>query len=472
MEIKELYLDSRKVVPGSAFIAIRGAVADGHDFIPKAIDNGAALIISDTNFEGDNDSTCVIKVRDTKEAVGILAQAINNFPARQFKIIGITGTNGKTTTASLVYQILTTVGKRCAFLGTTQKIIGNKVLKSKLTTSDAVELAGDMADMVKENVEYLVMEVSSHALHQKRTGGVRFDIAAFTNLSQDHLDYHSTLDEYADAKKLLFDSLDSKATAVINTDDEYGRYMMEKCDAKIIQVSLHDGVHAIISNTTAGLVLDIEGLEVYSPLIGVFNAYNVIEAFFICKALDIPTKDIVIALKTAKGAPGRMELIELNQSANAEYPNVIVDYAHTPDALHNVLSTLKSLKQDVQKLILVFGAGGDRDTTKRPLMAQISEQFADEIIVTSDNPRSENPVNIIEDIKKGFTDAADYYTIISREEAIYKAIEIAQNSDIVLIAGKGHETYQEINGVRHDFDDKKIAVSALNAKINGGLYAV
>lgn len=472
LDIGVVCLDSRKVVPGCAFIAIDGTQTDGHNFIDKAIEKGAVLIIANLDYKTQHSDVCILKVRDTKDIVGLLAQAVNNYPADKLKIIGITGTNGKTTTASLVYQILTASGIKTAFLGTTKKIIGDKIFKSKLTTSDAIELANDMALMVKENVEYLVMEVSSHALHQKRTKGVKFDVAAFTNLSHDHLDYHSTIDEYADAKKILFNSLQSDATAVINTDDDYGHYMVEKCAANIIEVNLGTENRFIASNTINGLVLEIDGLEIYSPLIGVFNAYNIIEVFFICKALNIATNKIIIALKTAKGAPGRMELVNLNDFDKADYPNVIVDYAHTPDALLNVLSTLKSLKGLTQKLIVVFGAGGDRDTSKRPTMAQISEQYADEIIVTSDNPRTEDPALIIDDIKKGFTQTADYHTLVSREEAIYKAVEIANNNDIILVAGKGHETYQEIDGVRHDFDDREIAKSALLNKLSGGTHAV
>ena len=380
-------------------------------------------------------------------------------------MIGITGTNGKTTTATLVYQMLSATGKKASLLGTVSKRILEEELGSSLTTSDPIELANDMKAMVEAGSEFLVMEVSSHALHQSRVAGFDFEVAAFTNLSHDHLDYHSTVEEYAKAKKLLFDGLPSSSSAIVNADDPHGASMLTDCKAKSVAFSFDTEKNYIISNTPQGITLSVEGTTIQSPLVGKFNAYNVAEAFLIGKELGISAEDAAEALKNAPGAAGRMETVKVDGDA---LPLVIVDYAHTPDALENVLSTLKNLKEDDQNLIVIFGAGGDRDSTKRPQMAKAAASHADTIIVTSDNPRFENPDLIIADILDGFEVLEHVSSITDRKEAIQKTIAAAGENDIILIAGKGHEDYQDVQGTKHPFDDREIAKAALELKAKGG----
>lgn len=464
-KIGPLVQNSRQVTDGAVFIAIRGTEVDGHLFLEDAIHRGAKVLICEESFYTDVPNVCVIEVEDTRALIGPLAQQFQGNPADKLNVIGITGTNGKTTTATLVYQILTAAGKKASLLGTVSKIINGQVHESKLTTSDPIELAADMRAMVDAGSEYLVMEVSSHALHQQRVGGIDFSVGAFTNLSHDHLDYHETIEEYAEAKKLLFDGLSDSATAVVNIDDAYGKLMLSDSKAKAVPFGFNNSNASIISSSQNGLELSINGVEINTPLIGTFNAYNVAQTFLITSALGIPTNEIIAALSTAKGAAGRMESVEVDFNA----PKVIVDYAHTPDALENVLETLRELKEPTQQLFVVFGAGGDRDTTKRPEMAEVSERLADQIIVTSDNPRRENPDLIIAEILQGFSKTDNVTSITLREEAINNAIERASNNDIILIAGKGHEDYQEVDGVRHPFDDRVIARKALHLKNEGGL---
>jgi|TARA_R100000005_G_C4984465_1_gene193200 UDP-N-acetylmuramoyl-L-alanyl-D-glutamate--2,6-diaminopimelate ligase len=463
-EITTFAIDSRDVKEGTVFIAIRGTQVDGHMFLEDAIGRGAKVIICEESYYTEDD-VCIIEVEDTQKLAGPLAQAFADYPAKDLKVIGITGTNGKTTTATLVYQVLSACGEKASLLGTVSKRILDDVFDSKLTTSDPIELARDMKTMVEAGSEYLVMEVSSHALDQDRVAGFDFEVAAFTNLSQDHLDYHETLDEYSKAKKILFDNLPESSTAVVNTDDAQGNFMMKDCKAKRSLLSFGNESSHILKNSPEGITIVIDGEKIESPLVGAFNAYNVGEAFLICKALGLASKDIATALGEAKGAAGRMEPVVVE---GANLPVVIVDYAHTPDALQNVCSTLSSVKDEHQKLTVIFGAGGDRDSGKRPKMAQAAAAFADKIIVTSDNPRSENPDLIIADILDGFDDLGNVKSITDRKEAIQKAIEDASADEIILIAGKGHEDYQEVDGERHHFDDREIAQEFLTAKAKGG----
>ena len=462
-ELRSIYQDSRQVTEGSVFIAVRGHEVDGHMFLEDAISQGAKVLIVEESYYTDAEGVCVMEVENTRLLVGKLAQAFAGNPAKKLKAIGITGTNGKTTTATLVHQILSELGEKASLLGTVSKKILGEELESSLTTSDPIELASDMKMMVEAGSEYLVMEVSSHALAQSRVTGFDFEVAAFTNLSHDHLDYHVTLDEYAKAKKILFDGLPSSSTAVINSDDQYGAFMLADCTAKKVLLSFGTDQNYIQSNTSDGLTLVVNGTLINSPLIGEFNAYNVAQAFLICKSLGLKANRIAEALASAPGASGRMQKVEFESA-----PLAIVDYAHTPDALENVLSTLKEVKDSDQKLITVFGAGGDRDTAKRPEMAKAAEKYSDKIFVTSDNPRFENSEKIIEDIKKGFKDLDNVECITNRKEAITKAISIANQKDIVLIAGKGHEDYQDIEGTKHPFDDRVIARNALELNVKGG----
>lgn len=464
IELGSPVLDSREAKDRSVFIAVRGTRVDGHMFIEDAVERGASVVICEDSFYSQKD-VCVIEVENTKALTGIIAQEFAGNPARKLQIVGITGTNGKTTTATLVYQVLRACNKKASLLGTVSKRILDDEFDSKLTTSDPLELANDMQRMVEAGSEYLVMEVSSHALDQHRVAGVPFKVAAFTNLSHDHLDYHETLEEYSKAKRRLFDNLSEEAFAVVNTDDKFGNFMLERCKAQKIALSFeHDSAY-ILENTANGISIITDGQKIESPLLGKFNAYNLGEAYLICKCLGLDPKDIIKALSVAKGAPGRMEPVT---GSGEQGPLVIVDYAHTPDALQNVLSTLSAVKDASQKLTVVFGAGGDRDSAKRPEMAKVSELFADKVIVTSDNPRTENPDVIIADIIAGFENLDKVASVTNRRDAIEKAIQEADDNEIILIAGKGHEDYQEINGERHHFDDCEIASELLQLKVGEG----
>ncbi|MFY0683677.1 MAG: UDP-N-acetylmuramoyl-L-alanyl-D-glutamate--2,6-diaminopimelate ligase [Balneola sp.] len=463
-DIGALVQDSRQITEGSVFIAIRGTEVDGHMFLEDAIHRGAKILICEEAFYTDAE-VCVIEVEDTRALIGPLAQKMAGNPAKELKVIGITGTNGKTTTATLVYQTLTELGQKASLLGTVEKRILDKVVDSKLTTSDPIELAADMKAMVEAGSEYLVMEVSSHALHQARVAGIDFSVAAFTNLSQDHLDYHETIEEYSSAKKILFDGLTSESVAIVNMDDSHGSFIASDTKAQLVELSFSNDAE-IIDNSPSGLKISINNTEITSSLVGKFNAYNIAEAFLICTELGFNDKDVSSTLSTVKGAPGRMEAVIMDEFENL--PKVIVDYAHTPDALENVLQTLAEMKTKEQFIYCVFGAGGDRDSSKRPKMAEAASKFADTIIVTSDNPRTENPDLIIADILQGFDNTENVITITSRKEAIFKSIELASANDIILIAGKGHEDYQEVNGERHSFDDRVIAKEALQLKAQGG----
>ncbi len=461
-DIGALTQDSRKVADGSVFIAVKGLQVDGHAFIDEAIAKGASVIIcEDSSYANEN--VCVVEVADTRSLAGPLAQAFEGNPADEMKLIGITGTNGKTTVATLTYQTLQKLGVKPSLLGTVAKQIGNKKYDSLLTTSDPVELASDMRQMVDAGSTHLVMEVSSHALDQLRVKGLDFTVAAFTNLSHDHLDYHHSLQEYAESKKRLFDDLNPDAWAIINADDEKSKLMIANCTAQIVDFSFRQQASIaceIISSSPQGLEITVDGRKIQSPMVGKFNAYNIAEAFLICRALGYEDPVIADALSDSDGAAGRLERVRSSQTKNQ--PLVLVDYAHTPDALENVLSTLSDLKTEGQKLHVVFGCGGNRDKSKRPVMAKIAERYADRITVTSDNPRNENPDTIIDEIMAGFERTESVTRITDRQKAIHRAIGSSDKNSIILIAGKGHETYQEIDGKRYDFDDHKIALEALD----------
>jgi len=457
--------DSRKVTPGDLFIAVKGHSTDGHSFIDAAIENGASVIISEKDAPLSGDAAHVV-VRNTRELIGPLAQKMAGDPADNLTVVGITGTNGKTTVATLIWQVLTALNQPVSLLGTIEKKFNQISEKSTLTTADPIEIAKDMRRMVEVGSKFLVMEVSSHALKQKRVGGISFYVSVFTNLSHDHLDYHKTTEEYAEAKKILFDTMQPIGWAISNFDDPFGEWILSDTPAKVLGISFekHATVHAdLLESSEEGNRVDIEDLRLKSPLIGSFNAFNAVQALTASTALGFDGIHVAKTLETCTGAPGRMERVNLPENLNRE-PAVLVDYAHTPDALKNVSRTLADLKDKSQKLFILFGCGGDRDKTKRPQMAKIAEQHGDRVIVTSDNPRTEDPEEIINDILKGFEDPASIYSNPSREEAIHKAILRASTSDIVLIAGKGHETYQEINGVRSHFDDREIALKALAAR--------
>lgn len=466
--IGSLTQDSRAVEEGAVFIAVKGTQVDGHMFIDDAIEKGAAVIICEDAFYTKTD-VCVMEVANTRALVGPLAQAFEGNPAEKLRIIGITGTNGKTTVATLTYQILQTLGVRPSLLGTVAKRIDDEEIDSLLTTSDPIELARDMRRMVDAESTHLVMEVSSHALDQKRVDGIDFEIAAFTNLSHDHLDYHSDIEEYASAKKILFDQLPDESTAVVNGDDKQSQFITSNCSGRVISFGFQSDqpVKCSIKESKAtGLTILVDGIEISSPMVGEFNAYNVAQTFLIGRTLGYEDQAIADALKSANGAAGRLQRVQLNDVDNQ--PLVLVDYAHTPGALENVLQSLAKTKEEHQTLHVIFGCGGDRDKTKRPKMAGVAEDNADKVTITSDNPRSEDPDAIIDDAMKGFMHPEKVTRITDRREAIEETIAGADKNTIILIAGKGHETYQEINGTRHPFDDRAIARKAL-ANRNGNV---
>lgn len=461
-QVGKLCQDSRDIEKGDVFIAVKGTKSDGHNFIPEAIKQGASVIISENPL--DIDEVCNVIVKNTRKLLGPLAQFIAGNPADQMIIIGITGTNGKTTVATLVWEILTKLNLKASLLGTVEKKILTKNYKSKLTTADPIELAADMKKMAEAGSDYVIMEVSSHALHQKRVKGINFQVAAFTNLTHDHLDYHESFNDYASAKKKLFSSLDIKSWAITNADDSRGTWMVNSTPAKVLSFSFKgEGLinATLLSSDSRGNHISVDDSKIFSPLVGKFNAYNVTEALLICTALGMDGTEVAKILPDCNGASGRMERVRIDQKFEQKLPIVFVDYAHTPDALDNVSSTVKEFIKNGEKLSIVFGCGGDRDRAKRPEMAKIAQKYGDKIYVTSDNPRTEDPQSIIDEIMKGFSDLKNVTSIVSREDAIKQAILDADDNDIVLIAGKGHETYQEINGVRNHFDDREIAEDAL-----------
>lgn len=463
--IGKLRQDSREIAPGDIFIAVKGTKSDGHNFIDEAIEGGAAVIISEKELETNHD-VAVLEVKKTRKLLGKLAQKIEGNPADKLTIIGVTGTNGKTTVATLIWQILSKLNYKASLLGTIEKRVLQKKSQSRLTTADPIELASAMKEMVDAGSEYLAMEVSSHALDQRRTKGISFNVAVFTNLSHDHLDYHETMNEYASAKKKLFNSLDSKNWAITNADDERGEWIVNSTPAKVLSFSFEDkGLlqAKILKSDATGMTISIDDTEIETPLVGRFNAYNVVEALLTCTALGIDGQAAAGILKHCDGAPGRMERVNKDLEIKDE-PIVFVDYAHTPNALENVLSTLKELQTRHQKLVVVFGCGGDRDKTKRPKMATIAESYANRVIVTSDNPRTEDPDTIIDHIMEGFKKPDEVTRITNREEAIYEAVLSSKAGSIVLVAGKGHETYQEINGKRIHFDDREVVQEALQSR--------
>lgn len=462
-QVNRIVQDSRKVGKGDVFVAVAGERYDGHNFVEAAVAGGALAVVANHSLDIP-DPVCIVEVNDTRKILSALALASLDHPEKELQCIGVTGTNGKTTVTTLVYQVLTHLGHKTGLVGTVAKYVGTEQYKTNFTTPDAVELAADLRIMADAGCKYVVLEVSSHALDQYRTDGISFSGAAFTNLTHDHLDYHHSLNEYANAKKRLFDGLNKDAFAVLNEDDTYAQYMSSDCKARIQTFSFNNvnSTCRMLSNNSEGLALDIDGAKITSRLVGRFNAYNLTEAYLIACNLGCPEPASVIgaALGKAQGAPGRLERVQADpHPENA--PVIFVDYAHTPDALENVASTLCQIKKKDQRLTIVFGCGGDRDTAKRPIMGAIAERYADHVIITSDNPRFEDPSQIIRDIIVGLKQPENAEVIEDRPKAIQKAIKGNGTKDIVLIAGKGHEDYQEVRGVRHHMDDREIALKAI-----------
>jgi len=461
VQISSLTQDSRKAGPGTLFVAIRGTKTDGHSFIKKAIEQKVTAVLYETEMKLPETETVFIKVENSAEALGTIASTFHGNPSKKLELIGITGTNGKTTTTTLLFNLFQNLGYKTGLISTIQNQIGNKVLDTKFTTPDSITFNELLAQMVEEGCQYCFAEVSSHGIFQDRVAGLTFKGGIFSNLTHDHLDYHNTFSEYLKAKKKFFDQLPSTAFALTNTDDRNGEVMLQNTKAKKHSYGLKSAsdFHAKLLETHFdGTLLNICGKEIWSLLIGEFNAYNVLSAYATAILLGIDEDETLAGISALKSAAGRFQTIRKNGIT------AIVDYAHTPDALKNVISTINKIRNKESELITITGTGGDRDKTKRPEMAAIASQKSSKTILTSDNPRTENPEQIIEDMYTGVAqeDLGKVLKITNRKEAIRTAIMLAKKGDIVLIAGKGHEDYQEINGVREHFDDAKIVSEILS----------
>ncbi len=457
IDVSGIQSDSRKVTDGNIFVAVKGAGVDGHLFIEKAVENGATVIVYQNALSVYHDNVVYITVEDTAVALGIMAANFYQNPSATIKVVGVTGTNGKTTIATLLYKLFTSLGYKCGLLSTVNNIVAGHVLEATHTTPDAVRLQALLRAMVNEGCEYAFMEVSSHAVHQHRITGLQFAGGLFSNITHDHLDYHKTFDEYIRVKKMFFDGLGSDAFAITNVDDKRGLVMLQNTQAKKYSYSiktLADFKGKLIENNLTGLVLSVNDLETHFRLIGEFNAYNLLAVYGAAICLGQDKMEVLQHLSMLTGAEGRFDF----SVSPKDQVITIVDYAHTPDALLNVLATIKKLKQGHEKVITVVGCGGDRDKTKRPVMATVACEHSDKVVFTSDNPRTEDPAQIIKDMEEGLPAAArrKYLAITDRREAIKTAVSLTNPGDIVLIAGKGHEKYQDINGVKNHFDDKEV----------------
>ena len=460
--INKMEFDSRKIEANDVFVAIRGTISDGHDFIETAIWNGAIAVVCDTLPETITKGITYIQVKDTNKALAYMAANYFGNPSQKLKLVGITGTNGKTTIASLLYQLFKKAGFKVGLLSTVKIMVDDIEYKATHTTPDSITINHYLKEMIDAGVEYCFMEVSSHGIHQERTEALHFIGGIFTNLSHDHLDYHPTFAEYRDVKKSFFDNLPKTAFALSNIDDKNGQVMLQNTVAKKLTYALKsyaDYKAQILENQLSGLLLKINGNEVWVKLIGTFNAYNLLAIYGTAIQLGMESLEVLRLLSDLESVSGRFQFIVSNSNITA-----IVDYAHTPDALENVLKTINDIRTKNEQLITVVGCGGNRDKTKRPIMAGIATELSDKVILTSDNPRNEDPEVIINEMEQGV--APQNYkkslSITDRKQAIKTACQLAQPNDIILIAGKGHETYQEIQGVRHDFDDMKTVTELLD----------
>lgn len=462
VEVLSVCFDSRKVSADSLFVAVRGVHTDGHLYLDKAVENGATVLVLDTLPEQLKAEVTYVVVADTSYVLGLLASNFYGDPSRALKLVGITGTNGKTTIATLLFNLFKSLGYHVGLLSTVENKIGDRVIPATHTTPDPIALNMLLREMVNEGCDYCFMEVSSHAVVQQRIAGLRFAGGIFSNITHDHLDFHGTFDHYIKAKKKFFDDLDRFAFALTNIDDRNGAVMLQNTFAHKKTYGLKnmaDFKAKIIESHLDGMLLQVDGHEVWVKLVGGFNAYNLLAVYGAAILLEQETMKVLTALSDIAGAEGRFDVV---RSANGLVG--IVDYAHTPDAVENVLSTIRELRKSGQQIITVLGCGGDRDKTKRPEMAEVAVRLSDKVIITSDNPRTEDPMAIIQDMEAGIDskDRKHVFTIAERKEAIRAACHLAQPGDIVLVAGKGHEKYQEINGVRHHFDDKEILIETFN----------
>lgn len=456
IDISDVAFDSRKVSTGCLFVAVPGTQVDGHNYIDQAISNGAAAILCQQFPDTLLDNITYVKVEDSAFALGLIASELFDNPSSQLRLIGITGTNGKTTTATLLFNLFTDLGYNSGLISTVLNKIGNKTILATHTTPDALQIQKLLHEMVDAGCEYVFMEVSSHAIEQNRIAGISFAGAVFTNITHDHLDYHETFNNYLTAKKKLFDQLPSESFALSNADDKNGKIILQNCKAKKFTYGLKnmaDFKGKVIENHFSGMQLLIDNHELHTLLSGNFNAYNLLAAYSTAVLLKQNRDEVLTAISNIRGAEGRFEMIRSKENITG-----IVDYAHTPDALQNVLESITALRTKNEKLITVIGAGGDRDRVKRPKMARIATNLSNLTILTSDNPRTEDPDQILEDMKQGIEADKISKTLIikDRKEAIKTAVVMAQPGDLILVAGKGHEKYQEIMGVKYPFDDKQL----------------
>jgi UDP-N-acetylmuramoyl-L-alanyl-D-glutamate--2,6-diaminopimelate ligase len=455
-DVKGICFDSRKVEHGFLFVAVRGTLTDGHDYIPKAIDLGAKTIVCEKLPDSIVESITFVTVKNSSHALGILSSNFFETPSEKLKLIGVTGTNGKTTTATLLYQLFTNLGYKVGLLSTVENRIGSEAVAATHTTPDPIQLNHLLKRMVDEGCSYVFMEVSSHAVAQDRIAGLKFAGGIFTNITHDHLDYHKTFENYIKAKKKFFDDLPGDAFALVNADDKRGMVMLQNTKAAKHTFGIRkltDFKAKVITNSIEGLELEVDGKSVWFKMIGDFNAYNLLGVYGAAVLLGQEPDETLTQLSTLRGAPGRFEQVSPGSKIIA-----IVDYAHTPDALQNVLETINQFRTGTEQVITVVGCGGNRDRTKRPLMASIACRLSDKVVLTSDNPRDEDPIQIIQEMQTGImpSEARKTLVIADREEAIKTACMMAKEKDIVLVAGKGHEDYQEIKGVKHPFDDRKV----------------
>jgi UDP-N-acetylmuramoyl-L-alanyl-D-glutamate--2,6-diaminopimelate ligase len=459
--IENICIDSREVSKFSLYIAMKGAAFDGHDFIDQAIENGAVAILCENYPLQPRTGISYVKVKDTRFALGNVASNFYDHPSSKIKLIGVTGTNGKTTVATTLYNLFTKLGYSCGLISTVKNKINQEEIAATHTTPDAISLNRLLYQMTEKKCTYCFMEVSSHALDQGRVEGIEFKGAIFTNITHDHLDYHKTFDQYIKAKKKLFDQLKENAFALVNADDRNGSVMIQHCKGRVSTYAMKSSADfkvKIIENQINGLHLMIENTDMYARFIGEFNAYNLLSVYGAAVLLGQDKMNVLTTLSTLTPPDGRFEIINGHDGIVA-----IVDYAHTPDALENVLNTIRKMVGTGQKIITVVGCGGNRDKAKRPVMGRVAAGISDKVIFTSDNPRNEDPDEIITEMKKDLdiAEAIKVASITDRRDAIHAACRIAEPNDVILIAGKGHEKYQEVNGVKSPFDDVEEVIKAL-----------
>ena len=462
IEISDVQFDSRKIQKKGLFIAIKGTISDGHQYIQNTIKEGVIAIIVEQLPSQLNDNITYVQVANSYNALAVIAANFYNNPSERIKLVGVTGTNGKTTIVSLLHQLFTLLNNKVGMLSTIENKILDKVIPSTHTTPDPLQINYLLNEMIKKGCEYCFMEVSSHALAQGRVNSLHFSAGVFTNITQDHLDYHHTFSEYRDVKKSFFDSLNKDAFALVNKDDKNGSKMLEGTKAKKLSYALKSLANyrcKVLENQFEGMLLQINKVDVWVKLIGDFNAYNILAVYAVAKQFDFEDYEVLTALSMLNAAEGRFQFIR-----NEDAITGIVDYAHTDDALKNVLSTINTIRTNTESLITIVGCGGDRDKSKRPLMAQVACNLSTQVIITSDNPRSENPDDIIKDMIAGLSPVQKKKVLVitDRRQAIMTAGKLANENDIILLAGKGHEKYQEINGEKFPFDDMEELKQSLN----------